>query len=124
MVQKSLSNSAHCRCDFRQPDHGFYRFNLAEKRLETSELVVTPMLQEPGRLGRHSPLCFRKCPPFIDGAADAVDDLYQFVLLLLGFKTACGLIKRQFALGSFLFLGFWDRRNERDAATMPEYSCP
>ena len=55
MIQHTF---ASCRLgrDLGEPNRGFRRFDLAEERPHAAELVVSPMLQEPGGLGCDLPL--------------------------------------------------------------------
>ena len=42
--------------DLGQPDGSLNRFDLAEERPDAGEFVVPPVLEEPGRFGRHLPI--------------------------------------------------------------------
>ncbi|CFN63430.1 Uncharacterised protein [Bordetella pertussis] len=45
MIEEALAVLAKLRGDLGQPDGGLGRFDLAEERTHTSELVVAPMFQ-------------------------------------------------------------------------------
>ena len=42
--------------DLGQPDGRFHGFDLAEERADTAELVMPPVLKQPGRFGSNLPL--------------------------------------------------------------------
>ena len=61
--------------DFGQPDGGLHRLDLAEEGPDAVEVVVAPVLQQPGGLRRDLPLLrVRHAAPGIHVAADLVDD--------------------------------------------------
>jgi hypothetical protein len=56
------------RRDLGQPDRGLRGLDLAEERTHAAELVVAPVLQQAGRLGRDLPLAgIGQAAPGIDG---------------------------------------------------------
>jgi hypothetical protein len=44
VFEESFAGFAGLRCDLDQPDHGFNRFDLTQKRADIAEIVVPPML--------------------------------------------------------------------------------
>ena len=50
LFEKVFAALAKCWCHLRQPDGGLRRFDLAVKGPDALELVVAPVLQQPGRL--------------------------------------------------------------------------
>ena len=73
---------ADLRCHLREPDGGLRRFDLTEEGLDALELVVTPVLEQASRLGRHLPLTLRSLAPLVHQCADGVDLLGDLVLLV------------------------------------------
>ena len=55
MVKNRLAGLADVRRNFGQPDGGFDRLDLTEKRADSGKFVTAPMLQEPGGFRRHLP---------------------------------------------------------------------
>ena len=79
--------------------------------------MVTPVMQQTGRLRRHPPLArIRQCPPAIDGISHAVDGLRQLVLLAFSRDSVCFLVEVQRLLSAFALLRLGDRRDERHLA--------
>ena len=56
VVEERPAALPELRRDFVQPDRGLGGFDLAEEGAEALELVMAPMLEEPGGLRRHLPL--------------------------------------------------------------------
>ena len=50
LLQHVFAALADLRCHLREPDRCFGRFDLAVKGPDALELVVAPVLQQPGRL--------------------------------------------------------------------------
>ena len=70
--------------DFAQPDNGFNGFNLAEKRADPAERMMSSMLKQPGSFRRDLPLGWlRQGPPMFDQSPHFVD-MRSGVVLLLG----------------------------------------
>ena len=86
------------RRDLGQPDRRLDRLDLAEERPHAAELVVPPVLQQPGCLRGDLPLAgVRQLPPCVHVAADLVDDRGRIVLLLLG-REALALVEHEVRL--------------------------
>jgi hypothetical protein len=99
--------------DLSQPYGGFDGFDLTEEGPDIVELVVSPVLEEPGRFGRHLPLIgIRKIAPGLNVSANLVDDRRGIVFLLLGRKPVAG-IEDEFGLSARLAppLRLRDRRD-------------
>src|ERR1700730_5874562 len=100
--------------DLGQPNRRLHRFNLAEERSETVEIVVSPVQKEPLGLGRHQPVAGTwQLSPLVHLIAKIIDDQSRIVLLLLCRKPF-SFIENQSVLGRFslLLLGFGNRGNE------------
>ena len=74
------------RSDLSEPDDGFHGFHLAEEGPDVAELVLSPVLQQEGRLGRDLPLMGpRQTAPLLDLLPHGIDhDCHMFILLCLG----------------------------------------
>lgn len=84
VVEETLPDLAHLGRHFRELDRRLYCFNLAEKRLDPTALVMSPMLEQPSCFGCYSPRRrIWKFPPFVDLLANRVDDRSVVVALLL-----------------------------------------
>src|SRR5690242_19981462 len=110
MVQQSLPGGA-MRCDLDEPDGRFHGFDLAEERAYAAEIVMPPMLEQPGSFRGHLPLAgVRQGTPRINLLAHLVDDGSNVVLLFLG-RESLAFIQHHFLLlgGAFslLWLGDW-----------------
>lgn len=83
-VGPELGNArSHLGCNFRQPNRGFHRFDLAEERTDALKLVVPPVLQQPSSLWRHQPLIgVGQIAPGFDVAPNFIDDRGGVVLLI------------------------------------------
>ena len=102
------------RRDLGQPDRRFHRFDLAEERADAAELVMPPMLEQPGRLRRDLPLAgIGQGAPRVHVAAHLVDDRGRVVLLLLG-REPLAFVEDDFLLRGDLLalLRLRDRRDE------------
>ena len=103
--------------DLGEPDRGFDRLDLAEERADAAELVMPPVLKEPGRFRRDLPLIgIGQAPPCVHMAAHFVDDRGGIVLLLLGRKPLAFVEDESRLCGGFALLRLWDRRDELGAA--------
>lgn len=113
MIEEPLG-AGKLRRNFRQPDGGLDRFNLAEERPDAAETVMPPVLEQAGCLGRDLPLAgIGQFPPVCDLVADLVDDRRR-VVLLLGIRKALAFVEddvRLFGRGLAL-LGLRDGRDE------------
>ena len=117
--RKRAALVAETRRDLGQPDRGLRRLDLAEEGPGVAEAVSPPVLQEPGRLGRHPPPAgVRYRTPRIDPAPQLVDDLHQLVLLPLRLQGLRRLVEDHLALAALLRLR--DRRDERHAPAAVE----
>jgi len=68
--------------DLGEPDGSFDGLDLAEEGPDTHELVLPPVLEEAGSLGRHAPLArIRQRPPAVHEHAEVADDRRGVVLL-------------------------------------------
>jgi hypothetical protein len=84
--------------DLGEPDRRLDRFDLAKERLEVIELMMPPVLEEPGGLRRHLPLVgVGQVAPSGHVAANFVDDRGRVVFLLRGGQPIRGA-KFQFRL--------------------------
>ena len=102
------------RCDLGEPDDRLGSLDLAEERPDAGELMVAPVLKQPGRLGRHAPLArIRKRPPAVQPSAQFVDNRVRVVFLLRGRDTG-RVAQHHRCLGGGLpaLLGLWDRGDE------------
>ena len=73
------------RRDFGQPDRRLDRLDLTEEWADVLELVMPPMLEQPGGLGGYLPLIgVGQVAPVFDIAPDFVDDRGGVVFLLFG----------------------------------------
>ena len=68
--------------DFRQPNRGLHRLNLAEERALAGELILAPVPQQARGNGSHARPLSRQLPPCVHMATDVVDDGHRVVLLL------------------------------------------
>src|SRR6266446_1333246 len=75
------------RCDLGQPDHRLDGLDLTEKRADVLELMIPPMLEQPGSLGGYLPLIRVEVAPVFDIASDLVDDRGRVIFLLFGRKA-------------------------------------
>ena len=116
MVQELLADLSCFRCYFRKPDGRLGSFDLTEEWAKAAELVMSPMLQQPGRLRRHVPVIWiRECSPLFDMLSNLIDDRRRVVLLLFGRESFAFIEDEFFVFVGLLFLtffGLWDRRNE------------
>lgn len=119
MLQEGLTHLADLRSNFGQPDCGLDSFDLAEERPDAVELVMSPVLEQPGGLRGDAPVVgVLELSPSIDLFADGINDRDLVVLLFLGgepfaFVEDEGLLIRT----PFAFLGLGNRRDELRAPT-------
>ena len=112
-----LASGGELGRDFGQPDDRLHRLDLTEEGADIVESVVTPVMQQPGRLWRDPPLTeVGQRPPAVDGVTDAVDGLRQLVLLAFSRGPLCLLVEAQrlLILTAFDLLRLGDRRDERN----------
>jgi hypothetical protein len=117
-VVEHLAAGGRVRGHFGEPDRRLDRFDLAEERPRSREIMVPPVGEKPGGLGRHAPLGpIGFGSPAAHEAADLVDERHQFVVAVGGgaVEAEVGL-----AVGGRLaplpFCRLRDRRNEFGAA--------
>ena len=114
MVEGTTPRIAYGR-HFGQPDHRLHRLDLAEEGAEPGEAMAAPVAEQPGGLPGHPQLRLRQRPPLVDGAADAVDDFGQVVLLASGGQASRPGIEDHFVLASPTLPRPRDRRDEGDS---------
>jgi len=69
--------------DLSEPDGGFHRFHLAEEGPDVAELVLSPVLQQAGCLGRDLPLMgLRQTAPLVHLLPHGVDHGCRLFILL------------------------------------------
>jgi hypothetical protein len=84
MFQERVSSLTSVRGDLGEPNGGFNRFHLAEEGPDVAELVMPPMLEQPGSFGRDVPVIWiRQGAPLIDLLPNGVDNGCMVVLLCL-----------------------------------------
>ena len=84
MFQEGGSSLTSVRGNLGEPDGGFNRFHLAEEWPDVTELVMPPMLEQPGGFGRDLPVVrIRQAAPLIDLLPNGVNDCGMVVLLFL-----------------------------------------
>jgi len=83
VIEEFLPSYPELGRNLRKPDRGLDRLDLTEERAYAFEWVVTPMVEEAGRLGSDLPLVrVRQLSPVVDVAADLIDDRRRVVFLL------------------------------------------
>ena len=88
MVENRLAGLAGVRRNFGQPDGGFHRLDLTEKRTDAGKFMTAPMLQQPGGFRRHLPTVrIRQAAPLIHMLPQLIDDGRRVILLFLGGKS-------------------------------------
>ena len=87
------------RRDLRQPNGRLHSFYLAEKRPNTIELVLAPMLQKAGGFRSDLPLAGDQGAPRIHLAPHLVDNRGKVVLLAFG-RNALAFVQDEFFLRS------------------------
>ena len=96
VVEKLLADFADVRRDFREPDRGFDCLYLTEKRTHVVELVMPPMLKQPGRFGGHAPVGrIGQLPPAIHLFAQRIDDRRIRLVLLFRRRESQAFIENQ-----------------------------
>lgn len=84
--------------DLGQPDGGFYCFNLAKKRADGVEVVVSPVLQQAGGFGRDLPVPrVRDLAPLVHMTTQLVND-GRGVVLLVFVREALFILEGQIPL--------------------------
>ena len=115
VVEELPACLAERRRYFCQPDDGLHRLDLAEEGPHVVELVMPPVLEEPGRFWRHAPIVrVGDASPIVHMATKFVD-LGGCFVLLSGGREPLAFVKDQIHLDpcrSFAFLRFRDRRDE------------
>ena len=112
MIQEPLAVPV-LRRDLGQPDRRLDRLDLAEERADAAELVVPPVLEQPGGFRRHLPLVgIGQGPPRVHMSPDLVDDRGRVVLLLLG-REALPFVEDK-ALSAPQLLALLRLRDRRD----------
>ena len=117
MFEEALA-SALVRCHLHEPDHRLDRLDLAEEGPEASEVVVPPVLEQPGRLRRHAPVArVADGPPLVHALPQLVDDR-RGIVLLPGGRDAGAFVEDEplLALRSLVLLRPGDRRDEPSLA--------
>ena len=106
------------RRHLNQPDRGLDRFDLAEERADTFEIMVSPMLQQSSRFRGHLPLAWGKRSPAVHLVADFVDTCVDVVLLFLR-RNPFDVFEHDLLLRlrRLAFLRLGDRCNEFGATT-------
>jgi hypothetical protein len=102
------------RRDLGKPDHRLDGLDLTEKRADVLELVMPPMLEQPGGFRGNLPLVgIGQLTPVFDVMPDLVDDRGGIVFLLFGRETVPG-VEYESGLVRVATASLWprDRRQE------------
>jgi hypothetical protein len=115
MIQQPLP-CLGLRANLSQPDGRLRSLDLAEKRPNASELMVSPMLEQTRCFWRDLPLVLvRQLPPGVNLATHLVDER-RWVVLLVGSREPLTLVEDDLALCDLLaFFGLRDRSDEVSA---------
>ena len=98
MVEKPLPCLASRWSHLREPYRRFHRLNLAKERAKRVEIVMPPMLKQPGRFRRDLPgIRVRQRPPLAHLMANSIDQRSLLILLRLSRKPFA-LIKNNLLL--------------------------
>ena len=95
MLKEALPCLTNLRCDFRQPNRRFNRFDLAEEWTNAAEIMVAPMLKQARSFWCDTPIVGVWQPaPLVHLQADGINNCGVVVALLGGRKTSA-LVKEE-----------------------------